>query len=195
MTQNFKQYNINLPIYPRGTCAIISTFLFHQLERAVMIRKLEHDRDKLASQLELSQESASQAKKVARESEIVVKSERAKTSKLESELKRLVEQHEQLEETGDFAQQESAKIKHMLLLAESQLGTFESQRFNNLRAILQRKVLIINYRTSSKLYMFANYSWSVSRGHPFLRKMALSLCNLNVQLHVELSAYTCNLRD
>ena len=87
-----------------------------------MIRKLEHDREKLSGQLELSQESASQAKKVARESEGIVKSEREKSSKLEQELQRLLEHRELLEETGDLAHQESAKIKHMLLLAESQLG-------------------------------------------------------------------------
>ena len=39
------------------------------LERAVMIRKLEHERDKLSTQLEKVQESASQAKKVAKENE------------------------------------------------------------------------------------------------------------------------------
>ena len=33
-----------------------------------------------------------------------------------------MEQREDLEESGDLAHQESAKIKHMLLLAESQLG-------------------------------------------------------------------------
>ena len=39
------------------------------LERAVMIRKLEHERDKLSTQLEKVQEGASQAKKVAKENE------------------------------------------------------------------------------------------------------------------------------
>ena len=38
------------------------------------------------------------------------------------ELKKLLDQREDLEESGDLAHQESAKIKHMLLLAESQLG-------------------------------------------------------------------------
>ena len=53
------------------------------VERAVMIRKLEHDREKLSSQLERSQESASQAKKIARESEKAVKTERENAARLE----------------------------------------------------------------------------------------------------------------
>ena len=48
-----------------------------------MIRKLEHDREKLSSQLERSQESASQAKKIARESEKAVKTERENAARLE----------------------------------------------------------------------------------------------------------------
>ena len=62
------------------------------IERAVMIRKLEHDREKLSSQLERSQESAAQAKKIAKESESVVKSERDKSTKLQAELQKLLEQ-------------------------------------------------------------------------------------------------------
>ena len=62
---------------------ILNTWLNLFLERAVMIRKLEHDREKLSSQLERSQESASQAKKIARESEKAVKTERENAARLE----------------------------------------------------------------------------------------------------------------
>ena len=60
-------------------------------ERAVMIRKLEHERDKLSNQLEKSQEAASHAKKMAKEGEMAIKSATANCTRLENELNRLAQ--------------------------------------------------------------------------------------------------------
>ena len=53
---------------------------------------------------------------------MTVKTERARSMNFEAEFQKLINERELLEETGDLAHQESAKIKHMLLMAESQLG-------------------------------------------------------------------------
>ena len=63
-----------------------------------------------------SQETASQAKKIAKESENSVRLAQERVKDLERELSKVVSHRDELEETGDFANQESAKIKHMLLL-------------------------------------------------------------------------------
>jgi hypothetical protein len=63
-----------------------------------------------------SQETASQAKKIAKESENSVRLAQDRVKDLERELSKVVSHRDELEETGDFANQESAKIKHMLLL-------------------------------------------------------------------------------
>ena len=81
-----------------------------------MIRKLEHERDKLSTQLEKVQEGASQAKKVAKENESAATQAAEKCKQLESELARMSHEKEINEETGDLAHQESAKLKHMLLI-------------------------------------------------------------------------------
>ena len=56
-----------------------------------MIRKLEHERDKLSNQLEKSQEAASHAKKMAKEGEMAIKSATANCTRLENELNRLAQ--------------------------------------------------------------------------------------------------------
>ncbi len=63
-----------------------------------------------------SQETASQAKKIAKESENSVRLAQERVKDLERELSKVVSHRDELEERGDFANQESAKIKHMLLL-------------------------------------------------------------------------------
>merc|ERR1711990_930145 len=96
-------------------------------ERAVMIRKLEHERDKLSNQLEKSQEAASHAKKMAKEGEMAIKSATANCTRLENELNRLAQEKEINEENGDLAHQESAKLKHMLLIAENENQKLKQQ--------------------------------------------------------------------
>merc|ERR1712176_1304167 len=74
-TPNANRTRMQQNLQNQGTDAKIRQLEAKLAERAVMIRKLEHDREKLSSQLERSQESASQAKKIARESEKAVKTE------------------------------------------------------------------------------------------------------------------------
>ena len=65
----------------------------------MMIRKLEHERDKLSNQLEKSQEAASHAKKMAKEGEMAIKSATANCTRLENELNRLAQARFQFQTT------------------------------------------------------------------------------------------------
>ena len=71
-----------------------------------MIRKLEHERDKLSTQLERVQEGASSAKKVAKENEHQATKRAEQCARLEAELVRMSHEKEITDETGDLAHQE-----------------------------------------------------------------------------------------
>ena len=55
-----------------------------------MIRKLEHETDKLSTQLEKAQETVQQTKKMARQAEQAATSNNDKNKQLEIELTRLI---------------------------------------------------------------------------------------------------------
>ena len=100
---------------------------FFIIERAVMIRKLEHETEKLSTQLEKAQEAIQQTKKVSRQAEQAAHAATDKNKFLENELARLLKEKELNDENGDLASQESAKIKHMLLMAESENEKLKKQ--------------------------------------------------------------------
>ena len=83
----------------------------------MMIRKLEHERDKLSNQLEKSQEAASHAKKMAKEGEMAIKSATANCTRLENELNRLAQ--------ARFQFQKTLLVSRRLVKPNSQ-STFES---------------------------------------------------------------------